>query len=118
MSLVLILEFQNMLLNYDYRPHTEYDGKVMFLLCVSVHSPPPPLVKVQIKGPGQGLGQGLGGHPGQGPGPGGPGQGLGAPKVKVQPPPQVKVPPLVKVQKCGERGRYASCGHAGGLFKM
>ena len=31
----------------------------------------------------------------------GPSQGLGGPPVKVQ--------------KCGERGRYASCAHAGGL---
>ena len=59
--------------------------------------PPPrsrsPLVKVppQVKV--------WGGPPGQGPGP--PGQGPGGPPVKVQ--------------KCEEHGRYASCGHAGGL---
>ena len=49
------------------QPATEYDGKVMFLLCVSVHRGARP--------PGQGPREG---RPGQGPG-GPPGQGLGGP---------------------------------------
>ena len=55
------------LMSFFYRPHAEYDGKVMFLLCVSV-----PLVKV------------LGGPPPRSRSGGPPGQGLGAPQVKVQ----------------------------------
>ena len=150
---------------FYYRPHTEYDGKVMS--CVSVLRGPPcpewggglsrvggPPSRVSRSGgpPGQGPGLGpprsrsrgaprsrsrgpprsrSGGPPGQGPGlgPPGQGQGPGAPQVKVQVKvwgAQVKVqgpprsrsggPPAVKVQvKVGMRGRYASCGHAGGL---
>ena len=76
--------------------------------------------------PGQGPGLGEGVPPGQGPGLGGPwsrfrsrsggaprpGQGLGGPRSKSE---SRSGPPPVKVQKCEERRRYASCGHAGGL---
>ena len=68
-----------------YPPHTEYDGKVMFSVFLSVHrgSPCPELEAPCLEC------QSLGG--GAGPGPG---QGLGGPPVKVQ----------VKVQKGGGAG--------------
>ena len=76
----------------NYRPHTEYDGKVMFLLCVSVHRAPLVKVWVKVQGPPRSRSR------------------SGAPQVKVGGPPvkvQVKVwgppwsrsgGPLVKVQ--------------------
>ena len=83
-----------------YRPHTECDRTVMFLLCVSVHRGRAPQVKVRSRSGGTiqvkvwgppGQGPGLGGPPGQGQG-----QGLGNPQLKVQ----VKVrAPQVKVLK-------------------
>ena len=70
---------------FYYRPHTEYDGKVMFLLCVFVSRSRSrsggPQVKVQVKVRGP------------------PGQGQGAPQVKVQV--KVQGAPQVKVQVWG-----------------
>ena len=103
--------------NCHYRPHTEYDGKGMFLLCVSVHRGRPPRSRSGPPGQGPGGPQGKvwsrsGGPPGQGPGGpqvkvrgpprsrsggppgqglGPPGQGLGGPWVKVWVKVQVKV---------------------------
>ena len=87
-----------------YRPHTEYDGKVMFSVCLFT-----------------------GGAPGYQPPPTG-GRPRGYP-----PPPNWGTPPINldknvgqnmgqkigqtfwKLLEVGGRGRYASCGHAGGL---
>ena len=102
---------------------TAREAKVMFSVCLLTGPSPQVKVRSRSRGPQ--------------------GQGLGGPQVKVQvkvqgaprsrsgsrsgvgPQVQVKVqgppprsrsaPPQVKVQKGRGCGRYASCGHAGGL---
>ena len=117
-----------------YRPHTEYDGKVMFSVCLSTGPPPTgggaPGVPPELAPPG--YPPELGGHPWGYPPTGGRPRGYppnwgGVPGV----PPRTGggtpggTPPNKKWTKKwtniletfggGGRGRYASCGHAGGL---
>ena len=100
---------------------THYDGKVMFLLCVSVHRGGPSSrygrggapVKVQVKvwGPLDKIRVKILGPPWSSSRSGGPPRSRSGSRSGSR----SKGAPPIKVQKCGECGWYASCGHAEGL---